>query len=55
MGILFDWLCGKEIDELKKMRDERIEKLTKETEAAKVEDLVREIEEIDAKVVELSK
>ena len=55
MGVFFDWLLGKEVDDLKKMRAERIEKLTKETKTAKVEVLIKEIEAIDAKVVELSK
>ena len=55
MGVFFDWLIGKEEIEREAMRKERIEKLTKESDPAKVEVLVKEIETIDAKVVELSK
>ena len=51
MGVFFSWLLGKEEAELEAMRKERIEKLTKETETAKVEVLVKEIEEIDAELV----
>jgi len=50
MGILFDWLMGKEETELKEMRAERIEKLAKESDPAKVEELVKEVEEIDAEL-----
>lgn len=50
MGILFTWLMGKPVNELKEMRKERIEKLTKESDPAKVEDLVKEIEAIDAEI-----
>lgn len=50
MGILFDWFLGKTVDELKGMRAKRIELLTKETEAGKVEHLVDEIKAIDAEL-----
>ena len=50
MGILGSWFLGKEETELKEMRKERIEKLAKESDPAKVEELVKEVEAIDAEL-----
>lgn len=50
MGVFFSWLLGKEETELKEMRKERIEKLTKESDVKKVEELVKEVEAIDAEL-----
>lgn len=52
MGILGLWFLGKTETELKEMRAERIEKLAKESDVKKVEDLVKEIEAIDTELAE---
>ena len=50
MGILGSWFLGKDEAELKAMRIERIEKLAKESDVAKIETLVEEIKAIDSEV-----
>ena len=50
MGILGFWFLGKTETELKEMRERRLEKIAKESDVAKIDGLVSEIEAIDAEL-----